>query len=213
MKLPGELRNQIYELVLPVDTVIEIRSRRKPSNRCQMVIEPAKMLRWAEPALLQVSRQIRAECVGLYYGDNHFKLFARSKELQQVLDFLLLKSAGEATNINLSFNIHMVDVAWTDMKYWLPMAKIAYYKGGDVHNALDGRIARANWARSSYIDGAIQEVIKLGLKAKRRGLDLVDVRDDFADWAASMIRAFGSGRRCLSQLTRDSTGFLGGNVV
>lgn len=54
LKLPSELRNQIYELVLPQSTVVTI----------------AKGANTKEPPLLQTCKQIRQESSSTYYANN-----------------------------------------------------------------------------------------------------------------------------------------------
>lgn len=56
-RLPAELRNRIYELVLVEGTVEVFRHIRKI---------------WKSPALLHTSRQIRAEASSIYFGGNSF---------------------------------------------------------------------------------------------------------------------------------------------
>jgi len=58
-KLPAELRNLIYELV-----IIERRS---------VSIPPAEDRTHVKPGLLQVNREIRAEALPIYYGGTHFR--------------------------------------------------------------------------------------------------------------------------------------------
>lgn len=56
LQLPAELRNQIYELVIPSDK--EVKRKRYPLYQCQL------------PSLLHVSRRIREEAFPLFYGRN-----------------------------------------------------------------------------------------------------------------------------------------------
>ncbi|KAK4900542.1 hypothetical protein LTR27_002258 [Elasticomyces elasticus] len=55
LTLPAELRNAIYELVLPQDTVIEVDHNTKA------------------PPLLQVCREVRSETVAMWYLGNTFR--------------------------------------------------------------------------------------------------------------------------------------------
>ena len=80
LSLPTELRNQIYRLVVVVDednvggvardTAICISPIPYRSHVCDLTD-------WRyQPALTRVSRQVRAESLPVYYGENEFVAFA-----------------------------------------------------------------------------------------------------------------------------------------
>ena len=79
IRLPAELSNRIYGLVLPIDQTIHIRGREIPPGIPRYPPVPLKqLLAWREPGLLSVSKQVRKECSSMYYhGFNHFQIFAR----------------------------------------------------------------------------------------------------------------------------------------
>ena len=62
MSLPAELRNQIFEAVLPRRAWITVHDRRQPSGI----------------AILQVCRAIRANTLPMYYGNNIFAMNLRT---------------------------------------------------------------------------------------------------------------------------------------
>lgn len=195
MKLPSELRNRIYELALPLHKTVKIHARRKASykySRDRLIRCPK--LRWREPALLFVSKQIRPECQGLYYSNNHFEIVARSAELEEVLDFLLLKSPEDEDaegDITLSYRVIMWCPRWRDFKHWLKLAAIAWHTGSDEWNQPEQLLSAtgAGWWAEQYsrVLQGMRDVVALGLKAKRRGLEWEDLMEHFVDWAASAI--------------------------
>ncbi|KAI5366288.1 hypothetical protein Slin15195_G078090 [Septoria linicola] len=75
IKLPPELRNMIYEMVMPIDTTF------KPISGCTFQLEQ-DCLEWVHRpdtetgtnALMHVCRQVRAEAIKLYFASNTFIL-------------------------------------------------------------------------------------------------------------------------------------------
>lgn len=182
MKLPGELRNRIYELVLGQDQKIAIRDRR---TRYHHKNEPGlrqKNIRWREPGILSVSKQIRAECIRLYYDGNRFEIYAGSDELAEVLKFLSRKSAGEA--VTLSFSIRVLDAKWGDIPDWLQLAKIVYCMDTQKSHVVD---IRPYDDSLSTIACTLQHISKLSIKARDRGLLWEDLKSDFVDWAKAAL--------------------------
>lgn len=167
MKLPGELRNRIYELVLLTNQTIEIRTRSMPPDlrhsRSVHINDPGKTVSWEKPGLLRVSEQIRAESCSIYYGNNDFTIFTRSGELCNVLDFLLCKSADDGADITLSHGILTMGFDWWGMDSWVYFALIAWYTPGSA-GSKGRRIVKGSWpAWASRIDKAVQDVVQLGI--------------------------------------------------
>ncbi|KAK5739298.1 hypothetical protein LTR17_005404 [Elasticomyces elasticus] len=61
LKLSAELRNGIYELVLPTEDFIDIRME-------------------SQPAIARTCRQIREECIQIYYGRSNFEFVTASAQ-------------------------------------------------------------------------------------------------------------------------------------
>lgn len=182
MKLPGELRNRIYELVLGKDQKIAIRDRRTRHHHKNEVGLRQKNIRWREPGVLSVSKQIRAECIRLYYDGNHFEIYAASDELAEVLRFLRHKSAVDT--VAVSFSIRVLDASWGCIPEWLQLAKIAYLMDMRKPNVVD---ARPYDDSKAAIACALQYVAKLGIKARDRGLIWEDLKSDFVDWTEGAL--------------------------
>lgn len=85
-RLPGELRNQIYELVLTLDEPLSIRA----ADNCHRFHFQLPYTKRYTNALLRVCKQARRECAGFFY-DNTFHLiypgFMRSGGGYNMLDW------------------------------------------------------------------------------------------------------------------------------
>lgn len=186
MKLPGELRNRIYELVLPKDEAIEIRKRKGRSMEapvCYSRYSRGRKSCWHEPDIMAVSSQIRTECLRLYYDNNTFEIFARSHELHLVLDFLLLKSTEDC--IALKFKIRIVGSEWRNMQDWLELASIAYYTDKEYSDKID--VAVCNF----HLREAVRQVVRLGFRARDRGMDWEELKMEFDEWVMGTTTLLG----------------------
>lgn len=192
MKLPGELRNRIYESALLVDTDVEVRSRRSPSQPHKMVQQATKKLRWHEPGLLQASKQIRAEASGVYYGGNQFVVYAHPAELRRSFWFLAAKSTkGDRKyedDVSLRYTIRLLGARWEDTAHWGLLTALAYHSITVTHTPDVQNFVTGNFGE--YVGQAIEEVMKIGYKARARELSLECALEDFLDWAGSKASAF-----------------------
>ena len=66
-KLPAEIRNEIYILVL------------RPKNKDKPIVISSP---WKKPALVQVNKQIRAETKGLWYDLNTFGVYVHNNDFE-----------------------------------------------------------------------------------------------------------------------------------
>lgn len=66
LALPGELRNKIYELVIPSGEIIDARS----SSWTTTDRTTTRIILIREPPMLQSCRQIRAKALAFFYGSN-----------------------------------------------------------------------------------------------------------------------------------------------
>lgn len=200
--LPGEIRNRIYELLIPTDINIDIKKRKRRPNtstywsRVEGWIPPTdKRARWTEPALLRVNKQIRAEAGGLYYSNNHFTLWARSEELHKALDFLLCKSRDDGVDITVSFTVKMVSACWSEIEHWLQLALIAWHAAGDEAGIDLDRAVDSSRARSVFAVEPLRHVVGLGVRVRRRGGEWDWLKADFIDWARTALAILCKGDR------------------
>jgi len=198
--LPAEIRNTIYEMTLVTTANIEIHQQSKHGededsdyNRISAGSKAPKTLRWKEPALLQTSKQIRIECASIYYLGNTFKFFAFPTEFEDVLKFLQRKSSmiGKANGekIVLTHKIRALRPNWFTVIEWWQIAVIAYSSEGAAGPIVD---SIKTYQGPASAEVALEELVRMALKVRDRGLKMDDFRYDFADWVvgkASMVES------------------------
>ena len=77
LKLPAELRNQIYQLCVVYDDAIELTAYAEEAKPFTNALRPS--LKWTihvpqEPSILATAKRIRQEALGYYYGANTFQV-------------------------------------------------------------------------------------------------------------------------------------------
>ena len=193
MKLPAELRNRIYELVLIHVGPIHVRARHFKNIVLRDVLVPKRRVRWREPGLLTVSKQIRDEAMAIYYERNAFHVYVASSELELVRTWLKRALAySDARDYNAGFILHIKARNWNEIASWLPLAKISYEKGQDVPTEEQERYLWNAYVSidvytSSRMRMAFGEVFELGRKAAERGTTYECFESDFYDWAIAKM--------------------------
>ncbi|KAI7278618.1 hypothetical protein KC345_g5873 [Hortaea werneckii] len=175
--LPAELRNEIYKLTLLEEKLFVIGSVRKywnPRNRQDHApvddlshVANARVARrksasyasrietWVEPALLQVSRNIRDEASKMYYGSNSF--IARTK----LTDFAKLGTWLEALRRRCgrqplhAFRISVTDVTWLGLYNAVDLCKAVATSGIEL-KPLTSPLWRSTRARVIGVDPLVQ---------------------------------------------------------
>ena len=106
--LPAELRNQIYQLVLVVNTPIVIDT------------DPTATL----PHLLAVSSQIRQEARGIYYIENKFHLRVRDFNARAYLPWVQMAEPfwAKAPHNPMKWALTTSGPHWENLKAWLEIA-------------------------------------------------------------------------------------------
>lgn len=101
-KLPGEVKNVIYDLVLLEDDPIYVGKRRLTTPHESVwrehLLEKGKRRRrtgksglWREPSLLRVSKDIRKEASNVYYSANTFHLHLEVEWIEKACAWLVAK--------------------------------------------------------------------------------------------------------------------------
>lgn len=81
MKLPAEIRNEVYDLALDKNKKFEVGGDMRGSQFRKMFGFP---LHWREPPLLQASKQIQKEALPVFYSSrNHFGICLRDGNLKE----------------------------------------------------------------------------------------------------------------------------------
>jgi hypothetical protein len=113
-KLPPELRNRIYELVLP---------RRPPLQPVYYYAEAR--LQWKEPPLIRTSKQIRHEALPMFYAVNEFTLLASENLLARMANRLrevIVPSCGPKPFSNFHIDVRGPPMAF--LPCMLPLLEI-----------------------------------------------------------------------------------------
>ena len=193
MKLPAELRNRVYELILINDGPIHVRARHFKNIELRNAPVPKRRVRWREPRLLTVSKPIRDEAMAICYERNAFHWYVASSELELVRTWLKRAPAySGARDYNAGFNLHIKARSWNDIASWLPLARISYEKGQDVPTEEQERYLWNAYVNidvytSSRMRMAFGEVFELGRKAAERGTSYECFESDFYDWAIAKM--------------------------
>ncbi|KAI7221455.1 hypothetical protein KC333_g1754 [Hortaea werneckii] len=175
--LPAELRNEIYKLTLIEEKVFVIGSvekYRNPLNRQNHApiddlshVANAHVARknssshanrinpWVEPALLQVSRNIRDEASKMYYGSNSF--IARTKlvdfaKLGAWLETLCRRCGRQPLH---AFRISVIDVTWLGLYNAVDLCKAIATSGIEL-KPLTSPLWRSTRARMLGVDPLVQ---------------------------------------------------------
>ncbi|GIZ37454.1 hypothetical protein CKM354_000090000 [Cercospora kikuchii] len=147
MKLPPELRNVIYELVIEeyrrslardkVSSIIypnsiSINGYKIPTGRGGCYGKdtiPVGLKKWPEPDLLLMSRQVRLEARPLYYSLSKFQVFTYGRDLGALLTVLnritesLPPIPGARWPVK-HVEIYLVKVQWSNVRQLLSLAQI-----------------------------------------------------------------------------------------
>ncbi|KAK4549719.1 hypothetical protein LTR36_005020 [Oleoguttula mirabilis] len=116
-KLPGELRNRIYRLVLIDDDLIQVEKEG-----------------FEEPPVLLVCHDIRSEALPIYYCENHFCLCVKSFNPTVALCWTRkIRELKKHYNISLPITVDMDMYAnWSNLILWLQRLHT-----GDIFAGLD----------------------------------------------------------------------------
>lgn len=211
-KLPGEIRNKIYNLVLlPIKYPFNKDSYHgrhhgspfsplmKDWGSLRLLSAPLVSMEktmpkgrrdvtttiWREPGLLQVSKQIRSETKPLYYFGHLFSFHVRSDEFDRVYSWL--SNLSQQLNGKWpEFELEVLNPNWSHMDQWLPLAKLAH-ESSFVKNAEGSVTEDTVWdnvstKRDGFVRFALHDVVKLGAKAKVEGKTPKEMKVDFRRW-------------------------------
>ncbi|KAF7194813.1 hypothetical protein HII31_03834 [Pseudocercospora fuligena] len=115
LEMPAELRNEIYRMVLPTQTVRWFdpsRPHKDPIN-----VRREDRIRFSEPAVLQVNRQMREEAWSIYYKQNQFIFNMWAMDARTLVKWCQVSPRRSMANIVLSFDGRYVEM-WTYARQW-----------------------------------------------------------------------------------------------
>ncbi len=104
MKLPPELRNRVYGLLLVDDNRIQLNHRPHKQD-----VKAWKRTKFRAPGLFLTSKQIREEAMSVYYQVNNFKLSCTATKLPEAVKMLkeISKRCGKLSPDNVVIAAHV----------------------------------------------------------------------------------------------------------
>lgn len=118
-KLPGELRNTIWDLVLVEESGIGVHFRK---SSAKLTDHP----RWKEPGLLKASKWIRQEAKAIYYQRNTFEVSLSTDEFGHVYEWIRCVMEGCEEHVFPLCKLYVTKSSWAGVHSWLFLAKLAY---------------------------------------------------------------------------------------
>ncbi|KAK5680213.1 hypothetical protein LTS10_007140 [Elasticomyces elasticus] len=200
-KLPGELRNRIYELVFTPNKFRRSRPNSQPPKELTVVryrrsihwsLERTYYPKWNEPGLLRAAKWIRQEAKLLYYRSARIAISVKSDEVGEVCAWLRAITAGDVDKSLRHVKIHLRSVKIDDIHSWLPLAQLfSDYDMGHTPNAW-------GWGRgverfvtygvaTDQAQKAMEAVTAMGVQARTQNWGHEYLQIIFEDWIAAQI--------------------------
>jgi len=218
MKLSGEIRNQIYELVVSAregpfrgdEYTTWVRARHLSDNARKRSAGLFTKRPWREPALLQVSKQIRQEAMSYYYSERTFNLCLEDAiELPAARDFIFNK-AYEARTVDpndgeerrektsVKYVLHIKGGHFKDLVLWFALPELLRYTSDAQAEAF-----KLNWHnRGTHVYQALANLIAIGDRARTEDLGFAELQRRFHNWAMAMVSRR-SGERISKSVKQD----------
>lgn len=185
MDLPAELRNDISTCVLVTDEVITIRKEKYTAYERRTKPTLPMIRSWHEPALLQLSKQIRTEASSIYYVDNRFKFRIDTDGMDKVYAFIRTKTTGPS--ITMDYRLQIRNARWKGMACWFSLAKLVYESARDYGGLKFADTVLEACSCERYVMTALIEVVYMAGRARQRGLPYECLVDDFRLWLVAKL--------------------------
>lgn len=173
--LPGEIRNLIYYKVL-----IEPNCRRVQPHRTT----PLPLCTRAQPPLTQVNRQLREECLPMYYAKNNFFIFLNPRTASDVTQFFESFSVRPNPVLRESYLrfIQVVQLRWWPIR----LVKSSTHSLTDINvsfgfqTGLKGATSLIfghwnNHTVENAVFNAVQQSLQSSTASRRHGLFINDI--------------------------------------
>lgn len=206
-KLPGEIRNAIYELVLRPQQHNGHR-RARPHVRHRKRYDD-RVTRFKESGLLRAAKWIRCETKALCYESKSFEIRLVSNEFEAACDWvrsIVITSDGKGIRTMPFFNVTKTN--WDHLHTWLPLAKLFHEVNFNLNfddfaqpvdraeRLEDYRYDRYLWPftysdsvikASRYVEPVLNRVVALGLKAKKENWHEDTLESEFEQWVEEKV--------------------------
>ncbi|KAK5169825.1 uncharacterized protein LTR77_005803 [Saxophila tyrrhenica] len=233
MKLSGELRNQIYELALTdagkslkrqpyepdhagailignrsfkvggPDTWVVYKPESVQDGRRYSSCETQRVPAWREPGLLQVSKQIRQEAMGVYFEINSFRLSIGVQHISRGMEWLsrLHAKFGAAMFDKLHIQSTVMGAKWrATVPSWYSIANFVFQtplpdvvdKDGPAADVEESKywmryfgVSTQTLRRMGYL--AFTSMVTLSVRAKLGKMEHRRFQAEFRDWAFNLM--------------------------
>jgi len=195
MKLPSELRNEIYELVqLQPDSSIYIGCTPVDGDNRTLCYRPSGS--WEEPGLLRTSKQIRRETMPVYYLCNEIYVVRSCDSINRLRRWLHCL-AGQMGGYYPTFTVELRNTALFRGDAYLPLAKLAYDSTSVVADGPKGPLAKArltlrpdSWGYKP-LGQALHDLVELNVQAKARGASYEELETGYRGLGIERGKAIG----------------------
>ncbi|KAK4956634.1 hypothetical protein LTR10_006161 [Elasticomyces elasticus] len=200
-KLPGEIRNAIYELLSvpsPLDPSDGICIRY--GRWCSREDPLAHYHRWEEPGLLMAAKWIRLEAQQIYY-QTPIHIAVSTGETARTCEWLRTIAAtinNEGNKSLGSVTVRLTDCDWDDIETWIALASLV--RDHEFGAELRIKKGEGRWNPSTYdqrkgeiksrhrnMAAALKEVVAGGARARRDAWSNDELEAAYSYWVEAML--------------------------
>ncbi|KAK5680212.1 hypothetical protein LTS10_007139 [Elasticomyces elasticus] len=208
-KLPGEIRNQIYELMSassasdPIDSIcVRMESM---SNLCH---------RWEEPGLLKTAKWIRREGRQIYF-ESSIHIALTTSEIDAACDWLRTVAPinREGQRLLGPVTLWLKGGDWNDIDSWMALASLVrdheFKPTQEVRKLQRDHAVFSKYHVELVLDNdnqhriyaALREVVAGGMRARREAWSSDELQAAYSTWTETILRG---GKRTRSQRGRSA---------
>ncbi|KAK5169821.1 uncharacterized protein LTR77_005799 [Saxophila tyrrhenica] len=170
-KLPGEIRNNIYEMALVRDEIIYLHCHRRSSG-----VKHWRRTKFHGPGLFLVSKQVRKEAMSVYFLTNEFRIVCSGLELPSAITFLekVFEVCGKVPFHEMA--LRTLPRGWQQVVSWWYIARLISKSPAGT----DAQWKAFFWCSASqHLEMSLDAMISFALAARSRGDAEVKVKADF----------------------------------
>lgn len=210
-RLPAELKNIIYKLVLSEENTVLIGNRYRLSQfrLAQYGAAEKAITRWKEPALFSICKAIRTEAVSMYYQLNAIHLVILLKDVDTVFTWLakIPWARGDFLSAR-NLTISICGIGRSNIPSWTAIAMQIF----GHHNPTSARSeesevdawtslfpVRSNAYTLISPSPFFKEMVQISVKSRRQGMGLETFKKDLKDWAVRCMKPLCPPTLCCSR--------------
>ncbi|KAK4956635.1 hypothetical protein LTR10_006162 [Elasticomyces elasticus] len=152
-----------------------------------------KFSRWREPGLLRAAKWVLQEAKLVYFRSTRIAISLRGEDVGEVCAWLRAITEGDGNKSLRHVDFHLIAATLDHIHSWLPLAQLFrdYVTCGkvEVHSRIHG--SRTFWCVpngvSRQVSCALEDVMRMGLKARERGWSDEYLKMVYEEWAVAQI--------------------------